>query len=240
MYRNNQINNLNADFIEKYIVVKNTRGIKQLIITFNKFFDSYYVFAGANVNLFDALDDQLGLRGWEAEDEEVFRLFLRGEHIKSTILSYNSIEDYMLQIITFAFNLKGKKIFSEKDFRNKSKNLYYEKVINSVKKKCKNREVLEVLKKYHNDSDIKEIRKISNKLKHNNNIRFKGLPNFYNGVRMNGLDFKAVWFEPKEKDMDDLINLCIRANKKIKSYIEQIYNLVANEYELKIYDSNNS
>lgn len=63
----------------------------QVLIALNRFFDLYYIFAGANSNLMDASDKKLDLRGWESDNEDTIRLFLRGEHLKSCILSYNSV-----------------------------------------------------------------------------------------------------------------------------------------------------
>lgn len=204
----------------------------QVLIALNRFFDLYYIFAGANSNLMDASDEKLDLRGWESDNEDTIRLFLRGEHLKSCILSYNSVEDYILQIITFAFNLKGIRVTSKADFINKSKNLHYKDVRKSVIRHNIDAEILKIIVEYHNDKDVKEIRRISNELKHNNNIRFRGLPSFTNGIGINTLKFNSKWFDPKPEDLESVIDLCIRANKKIKLYVEQVYNKVAEKYNL--------
>lgn len=192
----------------------------------------YYIFLGANSNLLDALDEDLDLRGWECDNQEIIRLFLRSEHLKSCILSYNSIEDYILEVVVFAFNLKGKKIASKIDFRNKRKNLYYKSVINRVKNSDIDKEILSILKKFHNDEDVKKLRQISNELKHSSNIKFKGLPSFTNGIAVETHEFNSKWFESKPEDLEDIAKMCIRLNKKIKVYVEKIYNKVAEKYNL--------
>ncbi|MDU4415256.1 hypothetical protein GKD08_04075 [Paeniclostridium sordellii] len=204
----------------------------QVLIALNRFFDLYYIVTGANSNLMDASDKELDLRGWESNNEDTIRLFLRGEHLKSCILSYNSVEDYILQIITFAFNLKGMRVTSKGDFLRKSKNLYYRDIKKLAIRHNIDEEILKIIVEYHNDDDVKEIRRISNELKHNNNIRFSGLPSFTNGIGINTLKFNSKWFDPKTEDLESVINLCVRVNKKIKLYVEQVYNKVAEKYNL--------
>lgn len=228
----NIIKNLDEKILNSNHDILKEQSFKEWI-SLNTFFDIYYIFAGGNVNLNDAINEKLDLRGWSCDDEEKFRLFLRVEHLKSCILSYNSIEDYILKIVTFEYNLKGKKISSKTDYINKQKKICYDYVI----KNKKNREKIEscivsILKKYHNDKDIKEIRRICNGIKHGRSYRFKGLPTFSNGIAIKNKEFSTVWLEPDREDINTLIKRCLRVNKKIKKYVEDIYSIIATKYDL--------
>lgn len=209
----------------------------QLDVFFKRNFDLFYIFAGANFNLSKAADKELNLDEWDTNGPETLRMFLRAEHLKNAILSYNSVEDYVMKIIIFVFDLKGKKIKGKKDFRNKCKDIYYKDVLNLVIKSGCNKDVLEVMKLYHKNSDVQRLRKLANDIKHNNNIRFNGMPKpsyiEYSKVKNKSkITYSSEWTEPRTEDIECIIDMCYRMNITIKKYVEDIYNIVANKYDL--------
>lgn len=82
-------------------------------------YDLYYIIAGANHNLSNANNKNLDIGEYEVSNgaSEVLRTFLRCEYLKNCILSYNSVEDYILQIVTFGlgiiiYNYKKNKLYT--------------------------------------------------------------------------------------------------------------------------------
>ncbi len=202
----------------------------ELDITFHKLYDLYYIVAGANFNLLKAADEKLSLVGYEYSDENVLRTFLRTEYLKSCLLSYNSVEDYVMQIITFAFNLKGKRISSKEDYDSKSKNNFYWKLQYKIKG-INDKNIYNLVKEYH--KNMMRIRKLSNKLKHNNNIQFKELP-YPSCVGFSSKKYSSDWLKPKAESLEELIDVCYDANAVIIKYIKDLYDILNKKYRLDI------
>lgn len=95
--------------------------------------------------------------------------------------------------------------------------------------------IMNRIKNYHEDEDIKEIRRLSNEQKHNNNISFKELvkPNV---ICYKSENFCTDWIESKRVSLYDTIDLCYRANNKIKKYVEDIYDLLDEFLHLSKYN----
>ena len=92
-------------------ILKNFKGLNrcsELDIAFNRFYDLYYIVAAGNLNLVDADNKNLKLEDIKTNDEELVRLFLRSERLKSCMISYNCVEDYIMQILAVCLNLKIK------------------------------------------------------------------------------------------------------------------------------------
>lgn len=205
----------------------------ELDITFLKLYDLYYIVAGANFNLADANNELISLDEYETNDSDILRTFLRSGHLKSCILAYNSVEDYVMQIINFAFNLKGKRLTSKKDYRSKSKNNYYYEVQNKVEKNNYT-ELNNLIKSYHEDHNIKKIRELANNLKHNNNIQFNELPKptYMNFNIERKFRYRSEWIQPKSESLDEIIDICYAANIIIKNYIDELYSILNDKYNL--------
>lgn len=234
------------------------RRCSQLDIALNRFYDSYYTFAGANYNLYKANKKDLDINEFECDNDKIIRTFIRGEYLKSAMQQYRIIEDYMMHAITFSFELKPL-ITSKKDYAIKSEKLYYKKVIAEITRK-KNKDLnslLKIVEDFHNNEYIKKIRRQVNNLKHNNNLWFKEIyiqrpfhiekykKNFIfsNNSReafkqfrkyMNGSDKKKVfdssWVEPKQISLEEYIEICYGANKVIREYVHNIYNCIVDRY----------
>lgn len=210
---------------------------EELDITFNIFHDIYYIFNAANFNLINAANKDLDISKYETNAEDILRFFLRLEYLKSTILSYRSIEDYIMKIIAFAFNLKDK-ITSKEDYENKSKNIYYRKIHNKLSKKQKDKEISkinQIIEKFHEDENFKKIRDLVNKLKHNNNIKIKELRpacSFGYSIKnkSNKIIYSSDWLESETYSIEELVDLCYKANPVIVNYIEDIYSIIVTKY----------
>ncbi|RDY22597.1 hypothetical protein CHF27_012530 [Romboutsia maritimum] len=208
---------------------------QQLDVFFNRMFDMHYIFAGANFNLAKAANEDINIDEWETDNPEVLKLFLRTEYLKSCILSYNSIEDYIMKVVVFSYNLKGKRITSRKDFIQKCKNMYYQDVLSLIKRIKSNKKIKKVIQDYHKNNDVKKLRGLANQIKHNNNIRFNGFPkpSYIRYRNKTKIAYDSNWTEPYSEDIDDIVNMCYRLNDIIKKYIEDVYDIVSEKYNFE-------
>ncbi|MBS6503481.1 MAG: hypothetical protein KH415_18005 [Clostridium sp.] len=218
------------------------RRCPQLDIAFNRFYDTYYVFAGANNSLANAENKKLNIKSWETNNDEMIRTFIRGEYLKSTMQSYKAIEDYMMHAITFAFNLKNG-LDSKNTYKNKSKKLYYNKVCELIEANNNHNtnlsKVKDIISNFHNNKDIKDIWKQVNNLKHNNNLWFSEtiIPRPIRMQHLSSLDvenatikFDSKWFEPERISLEEYVDKCYKVNIVIRKYVHDIYNCIVEEY----------
>lgn len=246
-FNNKKLVNDEVSNKESLILDTEKRNITYDII-FNKFTDMYYIFAGANHNLLNASNKDLVLYDYETNCENILREFLRAEHLKSCILSYNSIEDYMIQIVCFAYKLtlrkkdyknKGKyikkyygKIYSEKDYKNKCKFINSKYVIEDIiNVEPELEEIKEFIDKYRKNTNIEMLRNYSNLIKHNCNFRFRETYDITNKCNEN-----LHYVKPDILDLEKLIDLCYIANIEIKDYVNEFYNII--DKHLKLSDIN--
>lgn len=215
----------------EYFNINSPNRCRELDIAFNKLYDLYYIVGGANFKLIEAADNKLSLDGYTCNSEELLRTFLRYENLKSCILSYNSVQDYVIQSILFGFNIKRVKIKGKKDFYNASRDNYYKDVITLIKKS--NVEGLYVLVKKYNDCyDIKRLRKLANSIKHGYCFRIDELPRPSRVGYEEVGEYKSDWIEPRVEKLEDLLNLCWRVNNIIVNYVNDIYEIFEKEYKL--------
>lgn len=221
--------------IRGYNFVNSFQGnCKELVVSYDKFYDIYYLFASANLNLVKAANKNLDITEFKTTNDEIFRSFIRSEYLKSTILAYRSIEDYIMQVVMFGFKLKsiGK---SKKSFRQNSKKNYYKITINKLNgynKKNGNKLInLEKIIKGFNDNEDygKYIVNIANGIKHGNTIRFKELPKQY-FMKYEEKNFKTSWIESDYYSIDELVDICYKLNPIIKKYVEDVHNELIKQY----------
>lgn len=221
--------------IRGYNFVNSFQGnCKELVVSYDKFYDIYYIFASANFNLEKAANKDLDISELNTTNDDIFRNFIRGEHLKYTILTYRSIEDYIMQVVMFGFKLKniGK---SKNGFRYKSKNNYYKDTMDELEKynkknKNKLRNLEKILKDFNGNTNYsKYIVNIANGIKHGNTIRFKDLPRQY-FMKHEGKSFSTSWIEADYYSIDELVDICYKFNPIIKKYVEDIYNELIKQY----------
>ena len=211
-------------------------------IVFNKFSDMYYIFAGANHNLSNASNRDLVLYDYETNDEDVLREFLRAEHLKSCILSYNSIEDYMMQIICFSYGIKLKgwdykkqiittkdfsHILSKEDFKDKCEFIKSNNVRDYINSNTDLADMKNLVNEYRKNSNIKQIRKYSNLIKHNCNFRFRETYYITNKCNEN-----LYYVKPEILELEEIIDLCYKVNMEIKDYVNEFYNIIDKHLKL--------
>lgn len=112
------------------------------------------------------------------ESGEVGQLWMRAEYLKNAIVWYNSCEDYIYQIIWFAYELHEKYINNREEYESALKKCTY----NTVKKKVNkfdnedSKRLLELINNYREDDQVKYLREnLANNLKHRANLAFKEL-----------------------------------------------------------------
>lgn len=206
---------------------------KELDVVFSKLYDLYYIIGGANFNLTSAANKELSLEEYETNGEDIFRSFLRGEYLKSCILAYNSVEDYVMQIISFAYNFKEWKVSSKKKFAKMSRNIYYKDIKKTLTEKDYGN-ILTLITNYHDNTYIKKIRDICSKLKHGTNISFNELPSkSFVGFKVDG-EYDSSWIEPEREELENLIDICWNANLVIKKYIDELYEILSVDFKLHL------
>ncbi|MDB8805028.1 hypothetical protein [Romboutsia sp. 1001216sp1] len=221
----------------------------KLDVFYKRMYDIYYIFAQANIYLSRAADRNLNIEDWSLDDDSIkntVRIYERGNYLKSCILAFNSIEDYINQILPFTLNLtlikRGKHGISYINCAEiKSNDEYIEKSgqINSklVRHAINDSNLLECINNYK--KDLKEIRDYANKIKHKHDIRFKEFPNpEYIGYTKrkpgtNIITDSSEWTMIQSEGIEDIIDKCYAVHPKIKNYVEKIYNHISEKYGLE-------
>lgn len=189
-------------FLELYSMIASARSA--LLNAFQKFFDS-------NIISWDS-----GYKG---------QLWMRFNYLKNAIVWYNSCEDYILQIIWFAYDMYPELITSEEIYLNDLKKCNFNKIINVLNGLEDINENAKILKQkvseYRNDIDIYTLREeLANNLKHRANVQVRGFEDlrtmgFIIKSRGGNEIFNSKWIEPKLVDIDDTIELLKRVHVKL-------------------------
>ncbi|PFK69358.1 hypothetical protein COJ21_22465 [Priestia megaterium] len=124
---------------------------------------------------------------FESNEDYEPHLLRRSHYLKNAIVWYNSCEDYILQIISFAYDLHGIDITSYKKYQKALEECKY----GQIESKLENidgenaEQLLSILNNYHSHPDVKYLRrKLANNLKHHGNLHFEGLVNYKLGSYM--------------------------------------------------------
>ena len=225
----------------KYFNINTVLRCHTLDIVFQRFYDLYYIFAGANFDLVDAANEKLNIDNYETTSQEILRNFLRCNRIKSVILAYNSVDDYIKKIIKFLSYGESIEFEGEEEFVKENKReMQYNHVVEYAKKVDGMLQInsLEKIYKEYNckkNKEIKQIRKLANDIKHNGDIRFKELPKpscaVYIELREDEKEkYNSKWVEMPQEELEDIVKLCYRANPIIKKYVEDVYRVVCEIY----------
>ncbi|MPR33145.1 hypothetical protein [Salmonirosea aquatica] len=179
-----------------------------------KFNDLYSVLASARLSLINA-HTKIHKSGVTWNSGYSGQLWLRTQFLQNSILWYNSCEDYFLQIIWFAFDFYSDLENYKSEMRKCSfKNI--EKELNNYKSFQSANLLLENLLIYKENENVKNIREISNSIKHKQLIRFYGLDEERN-ISIESVNFKSTWIDPKIVDIDITINELISVHNSILS-----------------------
>ncbi|MGE7306745.1 hypothetical protein ACQKJG_23215 [Priestia megaterium] len=123
----------------------------------------------------------------ESNEDYEPHLLRRSHYLKNAIVWYNSCEDYVFQIISFAYDLHGINITSYRKYEEALKECDYLKLKSKLESiSGKNaKKLLGIINKYHFNPDVKYLRvKLVNNLKHHGNLHFEGLVNYKLGSYM--------------------------------------------------------
>jgi hypothetical protein len=176
---------------------------KGYAIAGDKFNDLYSMLASARFALINAHTKiQNNLISWESG--YVGQLWLRSQFLQNSIVWYNCCEDYIMQIIWFAFDFY-------KDLSNYTTEMRRCRYSNIRKGLAEyinlpNSQILiEKIESFHNDQSISINRKYADLTKHNQILRFKGLDHG-RLIEVNSNNFSSKLIEPFEIDIDDTID----------------------------------
>ena len=179
-----------------------------------KFKDLYSVIASARFALLNA-HTKIHKHNISWQSGYPAQLWLRSQYLQNSILWYNSCEDYILQIIYFAFDF-----YSDlKQYKKEMKKCRFDNICKKLDKydHLPNTHILyNNLLSYHNDPSVKIIRDYADLTKHNQLLKFHGLdsnlPLYYNTH-----DFTTKDIEPKKIDIDETVDVLKDVHQKIIS-----------------------
>jgi len=204
-------------------------------IAIEKFRELYRLIAGARNCLINAFEKFYDSNIIDRDKGYWVQLWTRGEYLKNSIIWYTSCEDYIYQIIWFAFEMGENEIRSCEDYENQLRQVCYTSIKNKLKIKntLEAQELLQYINDYRFNDDVKYMRdELANNLKHRGHLYFKGLEE----IRLFGCKkydkdknviFDLDWVNPKIVDLDATIELLKRVHNeliefgnKIKKFID--------------------
>lgn len=205
-------------------------------IAIDKYLELYSMIASARFALMNAFQKfyDSNIISWDSGYKA--QLWMRFEYLKNAIVWYNSCEDYIYQIIWFAYDMYPGLINSEECYIDCLKKCNFSKISSILERLEATNEQAKVLKtkiyEYRNDSDVYYLREqLANNLKHRANIQAIGLED----LRMVGFTiqskdgsekFNSRWIEPELIDIDQTIELIKRVHVKLVEYGRFILNFM--------------
>lgn len=177
-----------------------------------KYNDLYSVIASARFALFNSHlkihNDQSLL-----ESDYSQTLWLRSQYLQNSIIWYNSSEDYIMQIIWFAFDF-----FTDlTDYLNEMSRCNYARIHQELLKhsdSLNTAELLKQLESYHNNDDVKYVHKLANFLKHKQMLNISGL-DLGRLMKFKSKSFSSDLLEKTWIDIDDTIKRIANVHKLI-------------------------
>lgn len=205
-------------------------------IAIDKFLELYSMIASARsalINAFEKFYDS-NIISWNSGYKG--QLWMRFQYLKNAIIWYNSCEDYIYQIIWFAYDLYPRAINSEENYLFNIKKCNFDRIVKKLDEVQNPTEDVKVLKEkldgYRNDSDVYRLREeLANNIKHRANIQVQGLDD----LRMMGVVTKAEdgtdafnsdWIKPKLIDIDETVELLKRVHIKLLQYARFVLNFL--------------
>lgn len=187
-------------FMELYKLIASARS--SLINSFDKFYDSSVIEWGSNYKA---------------------HIWMRGEYLKNSIVWYNSCEDYIYQILWFAYDMSGEKITSAEDYEKQLKKVCYKNIKSKLVENNSNeaKELLKYIDEYRFDEEVRYLRDgLANNLKHRGHLTFRGIEDtrlmgFKKLDKEKNIIFSSEWVEPKIVDIDETIELLKNVHVKL-------------------------
>lgn len=139
------------------------------------------------------------------------QLWLRSQYLKNSFLWYNSADDYLLQIIWFAFDFfKHQDMTDQERYKKELKGCRWDKLFKILSTRDNEpaiKQLLAKIEKLREHPKIVEIRDIANALKHHATLEIKHLEDPESILITSHLGFSSEAVENKQLDIDDACEL---------------------------------
>lgn len=194
----------------------------------------YYVLMSAHFNLRNAYNKVFESNFVSQKNDYLAHIWTRSEFLKNSVLMFNSIEDYVLQVIWFAYDMYNFDIKSKVDYHKALKKCKYssvKKFLNEVNTE-ESHYLLNLIENYRKNELVENLREnLANNLKHRGNIQFEGIERtrFFSYVEESDegdLMFTTKWLEPLIFDIDETIDMLVKINEISINFIEEVIDFI--------------
>ncbi|MGG3471312.1 hypothetical protein ABES02_28060 [Neobacillus pocheonensis] len=194
----------------------------------------YHIIASARFNLINAFNKLYESNVISHGNSYLAHTWMRGEYLKNSILIYNSVEDYVYQMIWFAYDLHGTRLDGHKAYQSALKKCNFGNLSNELEriKTDNSKELLSLIKKYRFNQNIKHLReKLANNLKHRGNLQFDELSRTrlfgYTQKNTKGeVTFSSDWLAPVTVNIDDTIDELSEIHRYSIEFVNDIFNYI--------------
>jgi hypothetical protein len=177
-----------------------------------KYNDLYSVIASARFALYNAHlkihNDQSLLKSEYSQT-----LWLRSQYLQNSIIWYNSSEDYIMQIIWFAFDFYTDLTHYSDEMRKCRYTRIHKELLNH-NDSFNTADLLKQLESYHNNEDVKYVRELADCLKHKQMLNIAGLDSG-RLMKFKSKSFSSDLLEKTWIDIDDTIKRIGNVHKLI-------------------------
>ncbi|AEV69542.1 hypothetical protein [Acetivibrio clariflavus] len=203
-------------------------------IAIEKFRELYYLIASARNCLINAFNKFCDSNTIDWDKENWPQLWERGEYLKNSIIWYTACEDYIYQIIWFAFDMGENRIRNWYEFENQLGEICYTNIKNKLKIKntLEAQELLQYIDEYRFDDDVKYMRdELADRLKCRGNLYFEDLEykkqhDYMRLDRDGKVIFNLNWVKPRVIDIDRTIELLKKVHIKLIDFGNKIKNFI--------------
>lgn len=212
-------------------------------IALEKLLDYYRTFTSARFALINAHEKFFDSNYISWESGYRGQLWLRSEYLRNSIIWYNSCEDFLYQVLWFAFELHSKPISNRENYISSLKECTYSKLKIKLEKigSDEANSLLDKVDEYRFDKDVAYLRDdLANYIKHKEAVQFEGLEDrsMMGFVIKNqeGTDkFNRDWISPKVIDIDETINTLKEIHIKLMQFSDYIleYLNLENMFEIE-------
>lgn len=195
-------------------------------IALEKSLDYYRTFTSARFALINAHEKFFDSNYISWESGYKGQLWLRSEYLRNSIIWYNSCEDFLYQVLWFAYELHSRPITSRENYLFSLKECTFSKLkgkLENFNRKEAN-ELLNEIIKYRSDDEVVYLRdELANYIKHKEAVQFEGLEDSsMMGFIIKNNDgndkFNRDWIKPKIIDIDETINILKRIHIKLMKF----------------------
>lgn len=147
------------------------------------------------------------------------QLWIRSEYLKNAVLWYNSCEDYLLQIIWFAFDFcDHNKLNTPEHYKRELRGCRWESLVSKLEARKGETNIALLLDKIQGFRIIlvvKSVRNIANSLKHHADIYIKDLDVQPNYILKSDRGFNSSAISDKPLDVDEAVILLQSLHKEV-------------------------